>query len=100
MKLKLHWAERFETIREYPSFELNSDEHPELEMEMLAVHSAGSLDHRRQALQQLEYSMNHTTTERGETIMQMFGPWEEKDKSQAYRSLEDEGFLMLSEEKS
>ena len=30
MKLRLHWAERYEVLRQFPTFELDSKEYPEL----------------------------------------------------------------------
>lgn len=75
MKLRLHWAETHQVVREYPSFELDSEKFPELEMEMLQVHSAGSLNDRNMALADLEHKMHHTTTERGETIFSMIEPY-------------------------
>ena len=54
MKLKIHWAERYETVRVYPSFELNSEQFPELELEMLQVHNAGSISAQEHALAALE----------------------------------------------
>ena len=99
MKLKLHWAQRYETIREYPPFELDSDNYPELEMEMLDVHNARSLEEQKQALDTLEYKMHHTKSgERGETIFEMIGPWKDFSNSHTYDSVEDEGFLSLTEE--
>ena len=44
MKLKLHWAEKYEVVREFPSFVLDSKKFPELELEMLQVYNAGSLE--------------------------------------------------------
>ena len=75
MKLRLHWAEKFEVVREYPSFEIDSKEYPELELEMLKVHSAPTADERNIALADLEYKMRHTTTERGEVIFSMVEPY-------------------------
>ena len=92
MKLKLHWAEKYEVVREFPSFVLDSKKFPELELEMLQVYNAGSLDERDSALDQLEYKMHHTETgERGETIFQMVGPYE-KDKydQSVVHTLDDE----------
>lgn len=74
MKLRLHWAERYEVVREYPSFELDSKEFPELELEMLQVYNAKSQQERNIALADLEYKMHHTPTQRGETIFKMVGP--------------------------
>ena len=53
MKLRLHWAEKYEVVREFPSFELDSEHFPELELEMLQVHNAGSAPERMQALDAL-----------------------------------------------
>ena len=72
MKLKLHWAEKHVTTRVYPSFELDSEQFPELELEMIQVHNAGSLEQRAQALDALEYKMHQTQPEGGETIFEMF----------------------------
>ncbi len=58
MKLRVHWAEKYEVVREFPSFVLDSNDFPELEMEMLQVHSAGSANERNQALDALEYKMH------------------------------------------
>lgn len=73
MKLRLHWAERYEVVREFPSFELDSEEFPELELEMLQVHNAASQQERNIALAGLEEKM-HQTTSHGETIFSMIGP--------------------------
>jgi len=98
MKLKLHWAQRYETIREFPPFELDSGNFPELEMEMIDVYNAGSLEQQKQALDSLEYKMHQTTAgERGETIFEMIGPWNDFKNSQTYNSIEDDGFLRLTE---
>ncbi len=75
MKLRLHWAERYEVVREFPTFELDSKEYPELELEMLQVHNAGSLQDRNIALADLEYKLRHTPTERGEAIFSMVEPY-------------------------
>jgi len=102
MKLKLHWTEKYEVVREFPSFVLDSQKFPELEMEMLQVYNAGSLDERESALGQLEYKMHQTTTgQRGETIFQMIGPYEkEKYDQSVVHTLNDEdcGFFSLTEE--
>lgn len=74
MKLRLHWAERYEVVREFPSFELDSEEFPELELEMLQVHNAKSQQERNIALAGLEEKMHQTQTQRGETIFSMVGP--------------------------
>ena len=65
MKLRLHWSEKYVTTRVYPSFELDSEQFPELELEMLQVHNAGSLEQRVQALDALEYKMHHTQPKGG-----------------------------------
>lgn len=73
MKLRLHWAERYEVVREFPSFELDSKEFPELELEMLQVHNAKNQQERNIALAGLEEKMHQTETH-GETIFSMVGP--------------------------
>ncbi len=75
MKLRLHWAEKYEVVREYPSFEIDSEEFPELELEMLKVHNASTSTERDIALADLEHKMRHTTTERGEVIFSMVEPF-------------------------
>ena len=50
MKLRLHWAEKYEVVREYPSFEIDSEEFPELELEMLNVYNASTTTERNIAL--------------------------------------------------
>jgi len=99
MKLRLHWAEKYEVIREYPSFELDSEQFPELELEMLQVYNAGSSTERSVALNSLEYKMHHTTpAERGETIFQIVGPYNGFDEAQTYPLTEEEGGLLLTPE--
>ena len=75
MKLRLHWAEKYEVVREFPSFELDSKEYPELELEMLSVYNASTDTERNIALADLEYKMRHTETERGEVIFSMVEPY-------------------------
>ena len=75
MKLRLHLAERYEVVREYPSFEIDSEEFPELELEMMKVYSASTAYERDIALADLEHKMRHTTTERGEVIFSMVEPF-------------------------
>ena len=100
MKLRIHWAEKYEVVREYPSFELDSEEFPELELEMIQVHSAGSLKQRAQALDALEYKMHQTQGQGGETIFDMFGPYDHnKFKQSKVHGLTDAiGSLVLAEE--
>lgn len=100
MKLRLHWAERYEVVREYPSFEIDSKDFPELELEMLQVHNAGSAPERLQALDALEYKMHQTQPGGGETIFEMFGPHDHnKFKQSEVRPLGDEvGSFALTEE--
>ena len=99
MKLRLHWIEKCEMLRRYPSFELDSEKYPELELEMVQVHNAGSLKQQTEALHNLETKLNNTT-QRGETIMSLFGPWENEEEtfSPSYPPVLNEGFLMVSEE--
>jgi hypothetical protein len=90
MKLRLHWAERYEVVREFPTFELDSKEYPELELEMLQVHNAGSLQDRNIALADLEYKMRHTPTERGEAIFSMVEPYTSDTNQAVVHTIGDE----------
>jgi hypothetical protein len=99
MKLRLHWAEKYETVREYPSFELDSQEYPELELEMTQVFSAETSQARDIALADLEHKMNVTQTERGETIFSMVSPSRDRDESVVYNiGDEDCGCFQVTEE--
>ena len=100
MKLRMHWAEKYEVVREYPSFELDSEEFPELELEMLQVHSAGSLQQRAVALDALEYKMHQVQPEGGETIFEMFGPHDhgKYNQSKVCELSDVLGSLVLTEE--
>lgn len=101
MKLKIHWAERYETVRVYPSFELDSEQFPELELEMLQVHNAGSLGQREQALDALEYKMHQIQPEGGETIFEMLGPYDsDKFKMSEVLSGAETGGLVLDDEEN
>ena len=60
MKIKLHWQERYEVVREFPSFELCTEQYPELELEVLDVYNARTADEREKALDNLEYKMHQT----------------------------------------
>lgn len=100
MKLKLHWAEKFEVVREYPAFELDSQRHPELELEMLEVYNAGTSQQQQQALADLEYKMHHTqVSERGETIFEMIGPHNSFNDVEEYPITEQAGSLCLANDK-
>tara|TARA_Y100000592_G_scaffold99666_1_gene176568 strand:+ start:673 stop:978 length:306 start_codon:yes stop_codon:yes gene_type:complete len=100
MKLRLHWAEKYEVVREFPSFVLDSQDFPELELEMLQVHNAGSLDERTTALDALEYKMHQTQIDGGETIFEMFGPYDHDkfDQSRVYSISDEMGSFALTEE--
>ena len=100
MKLRVHWAEKYEVVREFPSFVLDSNDFPELEMEMLQVHSAGSANERNQALDALEYKMHQVQPEGGETIFEMFGPYDHDkfEMSEVHMVGEEIGSLVLTEE--
>ncbi len=101
MKLRLHWSEKYQVVREYPSFELDSEEFPELELEMLQVHSAGSAEARHIALANLEYKMHQVQPEGGETVFEMFGPHDpDKHQQSVLYNLGDEdcGSIQLTEE--
>ncbi len=100
MKLRIHLAEKYEVVREYPSFELDSEQFPELELEMLQVHNAGSLTQRSQALDALEYKMHQVQPEGGETIFEMLGPYDhgKYEQSQVYELSDAMGSFALTEE--
>jgi hypothetical protein len=95
MKLKLHWSEKFEVVTEYPQFTLDAEEFPELELEIQQVWAAPDKGTQEKALADLEYKMHHTE-KRGETIMQIVGPWNDFDKAQVSSLTEEEGFLKMS----
>jgi len=101
MKLKLHWSEKCNIVRTYPSFELDSERYPQLELEMLQVYSAGSLGEREQALGRLEDKMHNTQCpERGETIFSLVGPREGDEFITEFLTPEagdDIGSLVVSE---
>ncbi len=100
MKLRLHWAEKFEVVREYPSFEIDSEEFPELELEMMKVYNASTASERDIALADLEHKMRHTTTERGEVIFSMVEPFVCASDQVVVHTLNDEdcGCFQLTEE--
>ena len=100
MKLRLHWAEKYEVVREFPTFEIDSQEYPELELEMLKVHNASTISERDIALADLEYKMRHTTTERGEVIFSMVEPYICDTDQAVVHTIGDEdcGFFQITEE--
>ena len=101
MKLRLHWSEKYEVVREYPSFEIDSQKFPELELEMLHVHNAGSLQDRNVALADLEHKMHQVKSQGGETIFEMFGPHDpDKYNNSTLHTMGDEdcGCIQLTEE--
>ena len=59
MKLQLHWLERTEIVREYPSFVISTEQYPELELELEQVYSASSAQEQTEALGNLEYKMQY-----------------------------------------
>jgi len=100
MKLRLHWSEKYEVVREYPSFEIDSTDFPELELEMLQVHNAGSLQSRNTALADLEHKMHQVQNKGGETVFEMFGPHDsEKYNASTLHTIDDEccGCIQLTE---
>jgi len=100
MELRLHWSERSEMVREYPSFTITSEQYPELELELEQVYRARNEHEQREALGNLEYKMHHTQTgERGETIFEMVGPYNSYDESVVYTITEDAGSFRVTEEK-
>jgi hypothetical protein len=100
MKLRLHWSEKYEVVREFPTFEIDSQEYPELELEMLKVYSAPSDADRDIALADLEYKMRHTTTERGEVIFSMVEPYISDTGQAVVHTIGDEecGCFQLTED--
>ena len=101
MKLRLHWSEKYEMVREYPSFELDSERFPELELEMMKVCNAPTLKDRNIALSDLEYKMHQVQPEGGETIFEMFGPHDaDKYEDSILYNIGDEdcGSIQLTEE--
>jgi hypothetical protein len=99
MKLKLHWSERSEIVREYPAFTLTTQQFPELELEIQQVHRARTAQEEKAALDHLEYKMHHTTSgERGETIFEMMGPYNSHSESIVYPIVDSEGSLQVTEE--
>jgi hypothetical protein len=101
MKLRLHWAEKFNVVRTYPSFELDSERYPELELEMLQVYNAGSLGERERALNHLENKMQNTQCpERGETVFSLVQPQQGDEFTTEFLTPEagdDVGSLLVSE---
>jgi len=100
MKLKLHWLERSEVVREYPSFTLSAEQYPELELELHQVYRAKTEQEQEHALAELEYKMHHTQAgERGETIFEMVGPYNSYDESVVYPITEEAGSFRITEDK-
>ncbi len=94
MKIRLCWQEKFEVAREYPGFILDTQKFPELELEIQNIYEAQDQEARNNALDDLEYKMNHTE-QRGETIMEIVGPWNEYDKSSVFPISDGEGTLKV-----
>jgi hypothetical protein len=98
MKLRLHWSERSEVVREYPSFTITSEQFPELELELADVYRARTEQEQREALDNLEYKMHHTQAgERGETIFEMVGPHDSYGESIVYPIVEPAGSFRITE---
>tara|TARA_R110002126_G_scaffold12065_3_gene52848 strand:- start:1019 stop:1321 length:303 start_codon:yes stop_codon:yes gene_type:complete len=99
MKLRLHWAQQYKVLREFPVFELDSEQFPELELEMLDVFSAKSSEEQTQALNGLEYKMQSTpASDRGETIFEMVGPYNSTDDSIVYPVTDEQGFFCVAKD--
>ncbi len=99
MKLQLHWLERTEIVREYPSFVISTEQYPELELELEQVYRASSEQEQTEALGNLEYKMHHTQVgERGETIFEMVGPYNSYDESIIYPISDEIGSLQITGE--
>jgi len=100
MKLRLHWSEKYEMVREFPSFELDSQEFPEIELELLQVYNAGSAPEREQAMGDLEHKMRMTPAhQRGETIFQMIGPSNSLEGAHTYQVSPESGGFYVTEGK-
>ena len=99
MKLKFHWSDQCQAIRTFPTFELDSEKFPQLELEMLQVYNAGSLNDRERALNALATKMQGTpATSRGETIFSMVAPAPEDDvQTEFVLNDNDQPFLVLAE---
>lgn len=99
MKLKFHWSEQCQAIRTFPPFELDSEQFPELELEMLQVYNAGSLSDRDRALSALATKMQDTPgTSRGETIFSMVAPAPEDEvQTEFVLNDNDHPLLVLTE---
>lgn len=98
MKLRLRWAEKYEVVREYPSFEVSSEDFPELELEMLQVYNASNITERSKALDALEYKMHQVQPEGGETIFELLGPYDDYDKSEVFTISDEIGSFKLTAE--
>ena len=100
MKLRLHWSEKYEVVRSFPTFEIDSQDYPELELEMLQVYNASTPNARDIALADLEYKMRHTTTERGEVIFNMVEPYISDNDQAVVHTIGDEdcGCFQLTED--
>ena len=94
MKIHLQWSEKFEVTRNFPVFELDSQEFPQLELEIQRIHEAArDPQELEKALDNLEYKMHHThvagsmeneSTGRGETIMDLVSPspWNQRTEEE------------------
>ena len=101
MKLKLHWQEKYEVVREFPSFELCTEKYPELELEILDVYNARTAEEQARALDGLEYKMHQTKTgDRGETIFEMVEPYsfDLYQDAKVYPITEEIGSLVVTKE--
>ena len=94
MKIRLHWSEKFEVVRNFPPFDLDSKDYPELELEIESVHEAsrGDSEQLGKALEDLQYKKHHSPAAgslgsdqaRGETIMDIVKPypWSERHEEE------------------
>jgi hypothetical protein len=97
MKLHLQWVEKFEMVREYPTFTLTAQEYPELELEIQRVYDAEDTTQGEAALADLKHKMGHST-HRGETIIDFINPWDQYAEAEVYVVPgEAEGFLKISD---
>ena len=84
MKLKLHWQEKYEVVREFPSFELSNEEYTELELEIMDIYNARSTE----------------TGDRAEPIFEMVEPYsfDLYQDAKVYPITEEIGSLVITSE--
>lgn len=99
MKISLQWVETcvVTTVREFPNFILDTEEFPELELEIQRIYDARDSITRGDALVDLEYKM-HEGGSRGETIIDIVTSRDETGDVNIFSVAgEEEGFLRIAE---